>query len=249
MGLYLYCVTRPGNAPGLTFAGICGAEVRGLALAGFSVWAETAQRRPDASLETVRGHHRVVERAAEGGPVLPLRFGQLVSDAGEVDAALQRRRDEYEEALDRVEGAVEVGLRLVDPDASATPEPAAAAARAGPGGEPSGGRGRAYLEALRERERSRVRRLRRGEELARALADDLGPVLREERIGEPPGPGDLVTVAHLLAREDVERHADVVRAFQERHPELRIVTSGPWPPYSFTPGETNDDGATGREEP
>lgn len=250
MGLYLYGVTPPDNAPGPTLAGLGGTEVRCLEIAGLGIWAETMERKPQAALESVRDHHRVVAAAADGGPVLPLRFGQWVSDANAVEETLARRRREFEDALERVEGAVELGLRIVDPDLPRAREPAAAAA--GAGGEdseaPSPGKGRIYLEALRERERTRAQRRHRGEELARELSEELDAVLRGERIvASPSDEGNLVTLAHLVRREDLEEHEETVRRFRERHPRLRVVSSGPWPPYSFTPGEmgldpTGEDG-------
>lgn len=249
MGLYLYGVTRSDNAPGPTLAGMGGREVRLLELAGLAVWAEEMQRMPEASLESVREHHRVVEAAAGGGPVLPLRFGQWVPGAEAVEETLARRRSAYEDALDRVEGAVELGIRIVDPDLRAPREPAAAAAAAADqeDAEPrSPGRGRAYLEALRKRERTRAERRRRGDELARELSAELGSLLRGERIEGPSGKGDLVTLAHLIRLEDRKRHEQAVRGFRERHPRLRVVASGPWPPYSFTPGE-EDPATTGED--
>lgn len=244
MGLYLYGVTRPDNAPGPTLAGMGGTEVRRLEIAGLGIWAETMERKPEAALESVRDHHRVVAAAADGGPVLPLRFGQWVPDASAVEETLDRRRRAYEEALDRVEGAVEVGLRIVDPDLPSAREAAAVAAGAGADDSqaPSPGKGRAYLEALRERERKRAERRRRGEELARELSEELDLVLRGERIVESPSDeGSLVSLAHLVRREDLERHEKEVRRFRKRHPRLQVVSSGPWPPYSFTPGEMGLD--------
>lgn len=250
MGLYLYGVTRPGNAPGPTLAGMGGTEVGFLRLAGLSVWTEAMEHEPEASLEAVRNHHRVVEAAAGGGPVLPLRFGQWVPDAAAVEEALGPRRNAYEDALERVEGAVEIGLRILDPDLPPAREPLAAQTGPGDGEASAPGRGRAYLEALRERERSRSERHRRGRELAREISTELGALLRGERIEGPSGEGDLVSVAHLVRRDDLERHENAVRGFRERHPRLRVVTSGPWPPYSFTPGETDPgDARKGDGEP
>ena len=237
-GYYLYCVTRPDNAPGPTLAGMSGNEVRSLGREGLVLWAEPADRRPEVTVETIRTHHRVVEAAAAEGPVLPLRFGQWVEDAGAAEEALSRSGDLYREGLERVEGAVEVGVRIGDPDARPLPEPASAVeSRAGGDGNAAPGRGRAYLEALRERERERDRREERGRSLARELAAELGPVVRAERLGTPEAEGDLVSVAHLVDREDLDRHEEAVEDFRQRHPGLRIVRNGPWPPYSFTPGD------------
>lgn len=249
MGLYLYCVTRPDTSPGPTLAGIQGGPVHMLEVEGLSVWFEEVDRRPDPSLRAVRAHHGVVQAATEGGPALPLRFGQWVGEADEVRTAIARGRARYDEALDRVEGAVEIGVRILDPEPGRDRESPSGVepAHRNAGDPPGGGAGRAYLEALRRRERRRVERRRRGEAVARELAGELGSLVRDERIDGPSAEGELVRIAHLVGHEDVERHAERVRALRERHPGLTIVTSGPWPPYSFTPQD--GDGADAVETP
>ena len=39
--------------------------------------------------------------------------------------------------------------------------------------------------------------------------------------------------AYLVSSENVDAFRDAVRRLQDEHPELTIVCTGPWPPYSF----------------
>ena len=39
--------------------------------------------------------------------------------------------------------------------------------------------------------------------------------------------------AYLVPAEQVEEFREAVRRIQDEHPELTIVCTGPWPPYSF----------------
>src|SRR5438128_2353383 len=56
-------------------------------------------------------HEAVVEAAMERGPVLPMRYGSVVDD---VTGFLATRYDELAASLDRVRGAVEMGVRIVE---------------------------------------------------------------------------------------------------------------------------------------
>ena len=67
---------------------------------------------PAAADERSLWHHEaVVEAAMRRGPVLPMRFGSVVDD---VTGFLAARHDELAAGLDRVRGAVEMGVRIVD---------------------------------------------------------------------------------------------------------------------------------------
>jgi hypothetical protein len=64
------------------------------------------------------------------------------------------------------------------------------------------------------------------------LRDELGPRARDvavARRGTPPRDD----VGFLVARSDVERFTGEVQRFVDRHPELTVLCTGPWAPYSF----------------
>jgi hypothetical protein len=50
-----------------------------------------------------------------------------------------------------------------------------------------------------------------------------------------PGP-ELLRAAYLVDRSAVERFVSLVRRLQRDHPELDLLCTGPWPPYSFAEG-------------
>jgi hypothetical protein len=63
-------------------------------------------------------HEQVVEAAMARGPVLPMRFGSVVDD---ITGFLAARHDEFAAALDRVRGAVELGVRVIVPEVESEP--------------------------------------------------------------------------------------------------------------------------------
>jgi hypothetical protein len=48
------------------------------------------------------------------------------------------------------------------------------------------------------------------------------------------GGAELLRAAYLVDRGAVEEFVAAVRRLQHRHPELAVVCTGPWPPFSFT---------------
>ena len=47
----------------------------------------------------------------------------------------------------------------------------------------------------------------------------------------------LLSAAYLVPEDGVAAFRDLVERLQKAHPELGIVCTGPWPPYSFATAE------------
>jgi len=223
MGLYVYCFTPAGHGPGPDIAGVAGNPVSLLASGKLALWVDLRESVPDATLRSVKAHHAVVEAAWSTSPAcLPARFGQWFHGHDALEESLAEKRPALEQALARVEGAAEHGVRIADPRASTSDEAHV----------PSG---RAYLELLRQQASVREERDRRGEALGVELEAALGDAVREQRSEPLPTRHGLLSVSHLVPRERQQDYVERLGAFRGRHPELRFLTSGPWPPYSFAP--------------
>jgi hypothetical protein len=219
MGLYLYCIGAPDHPRPEAVEGVASAPVRALDSSGFRLWVSPMDRVPPPSMERLREHNAVLEAAIRSSTPLPMRYGQWFSDDAGLAASLERRRSDLNRSLDRVQGALEHGVRIFD---AAAPEPAA----------PDRSSGRAYLEALARREAAAASDRRRGETIAAELRDHLGPLVRLGTV-RPAGDRGLVAIAHLVDRHDTRAYSERLDAFPGRHPGLRFVRSGPWPPYGF----------------
>lgn len=229
MGVYLYCVAPAGVTPPATLTGMAGAPVDAVEVAALACWVSVLDAPPHASVEAVRAHNGVVAAALCQATPLPVRFGQWLESREALTERIADRAAQYHAALERVAGAVEYGLRVVDPAARA-PVP-------GPEARESG---TSYLRALAERETRERAALARGRELADGIAALLGSLVRQQRV-EPPGPGrGLLGMAHLVAVRDRDAYRAGVEEARRRWPSLRFLTSGPWPPYSFA-GEQETD--------
>lgn len=245
-GLWLHAVTRgtpPGALAGVT--GIGGAAVRTIAggdlvavvspvdLAEFGEAALRRNLEDLAWLEGVaRSHHAAVAAAGRLGAVVPATLATVYRDDAGVRAMLERRRADLDAVLERIDGRTEWGVK-----AYAEPAPAPATATdARPG--------LAYLQRRRAELAADDERLRRASGGAEAVHAALAG--RAEAARQHP-PQDrrltgraepmVLNGAYLVGAENSRRFTDAVRTQAQRHAELRLEVTGPWPPYSFASAE------------
>ncbi|MGR6322444.1 GvpL/GvpF family gas vesicle protein [Micromonospora soli] len=245
-GVWLHGVVAgdgPATPTGIT--GIAGTPVRALAAAGLvavvsdaplTEYGEEALRRNLEDLawleRAARAHHAVVAALSRSGAVVPARLATVHRDDDRVTRVLVERHDELAGTLARLSGREEWGVKgYVVP--GATPR------RGDPAGE-GGGAGAAYL-------RRRKAQLTAREEGQRVAADAAAAVHtalaghaaaarrhapQDRRLSGAPT-AMVLNGAYLVDRDRLDGFAVLVRELADRHPELRLEPTGPWPPYSF----------------
>ena len=218
--LYVYGISDSPKAPpvlGLRDAPLSVSGQDGL----FAVWSEHDDVPFEADETTLWEHERVVEALLELGTVLPMRFGSSVRDRDALVGLLAERRAEFEIALERVRGAVEIGVRALIRAESSEPTPALVGAD-----RP----GTAYML-------SRLNDEKRSAAIAARIHEPLVALSRASASRKTSLSGDVNT-AYLVAREDVDPFRATVEKLDDAVEYATIVCTGPWPPYSFTPGES-----------
>lgn len=221
-GVVLLCILPEGEHPGTEIANSAAWPLEGLTVSPLTLWFRGAPQAPAPSLEDVRAHHRIVAAAWAAHPaVLPVRFGQWFASPGELRAAVEPKLGVWAEALERVRGAGEFSVRLLDP---ALQEPVL----------PEATSGTEYLRAAAARARHRAAVEARGREAAQELARALGGLVKDERVDPVSTPHGLATVAHLVDRTREGEYEAAVDRFAAGRPELRLLRTGPWPAWSFT---------------
>lgn len=193
-------------------------------------------------------HEAVVESLMRERTVLPVRFATLLPTPRHVADLLCRAYRALAEDIARVRGRVEIGMRFLA--ASANDADADRACAAGDSYSARGaGRGCAYLRAKlaglqhrRERRRAELR-------LARRVYDLLASHAEASTLDGDPETAHTISAAFLVPRDGVEVFRRVVGEVAGAHPELALLCTGPWPPYSFvtTGARTNfSDACHGR---
>lgn len=211
--LHMYALVRhPAAMPGVR--GIDDAPLRTSAAAD-GIDAVVSETRPEPSPPTeaaILAHAQVVEAvAAANDSVLPARFSGAIAGDDELRQRLAGRRDQILQALERVDGCVEIGLRVLA-------EPREDRAQAASGSE--------YM-------RRRLDEIARAEQLARNLHEALASAARESSCNVLARRDVVLTGAYLVARADLDDFHTTLREVERNLAGVTLVTTGPWPPYSF----------------
>jgi len=121
-------------------------------------------------------------------------------------------------------------VRMLVPAATDDERPADAP-RAG-----SDATGRRYLErvAARQREERNVRA--RAAVISERVTSAVGELVRAQSFASAGAGSSLVTLSHLVPRENIEAYRSALLRLRREEPALAIMVSGPWAPYSFTEG-------------
>ena len=145
--------------------------------------------------------------------VAPARFGTAFHDEESLQGQLASRAGELTQVLERLEGRVELGVRVITSATGRRPET-------------SEGSGTAFLERRLAERNATVA-------LATAVDDRLArlAVARTSRVLETPSVP--LSACYLVGRESVEEFRAAVAALDGEHEDLTLVCTGPWPPYSF----------------
>jgi Gas vesicle synthesis protein GvpL/GvpF len=200
-------------------SGVEGAAVERRRIAGLElVVSRSPSESAEVTEEAVLTHANVVEELmARSRAVLPARFGRAFRSEEELAEAVQTKASSLEQGLTRVRGCVEFGLRVLGGDS-----------RTEVRAESSG---RDYMRT----------RLAETIERDRLSADIHRPLARLARASARFGgaSGDLLHAAYLVPEEKTNEFRRQVGLIEAGHPELTMVCTGPWPPYTFAEGGSN----------
>lgn len=207
--IHLYAFTNPGlQLPNVP--GIDGGRLEACRVA--DVVAVIGRVEPGGiDREAVIRHGLVVEALREvAEAVLPVRFGERFDDRSVLVAAVGDRAATLRESLVRVRGCAEFGVRMV---ADRNPEQAPATD------------GSAYMQA-------RLASVAEAEAVAAELHEPLARYARASVVS----PGTDYAAAYLVGADERDAFEQTLAGFVAAHPELTVVCTGPWAPYSFAAG-------------
>ncbi len=209
--VHLYAlVDHPARVPDLV--GIAGSQLAAAEADGVDAVYGDVLETAEATEEAVLAHARVVEElAAVNDAVLPARYPGRYDDEAALVAAIRGRAPQLHEALDRIRGCVEMGVRIVRQGA-VEDDPSRS------GGE--------YM-------RRRLAAVHDAEQVAADLDAAVATVTRDSS-RSVTATGDLVlSAAYLLPRGAADSFRTAVETLARDRSDLAYVCVGPWPPYSF----------------
>ena len=234
MSLYVYCLGDDlSEAAFEGLAGVGRARVRVLSLGGLAaVVSEAGDEATVVKEENLLAHNRVNAAALARSTPLPCRFGTRAA-AERLTEYVSTNEAALAAALARERGCVEMSVKLMEKSEAGSQksevESEAAGADAG-----AAGAGTAFLLKKRREILGEEGARRHAEEAAAWLASGVGELAREADARLSPSEAIFVRAAHLVERERVAEYRARLRALAAGRRDLRLLASGPWPPYSFS---------------
>lgn len=242
MKLYLYCLSDNAKIAAIeTTKGLSGACAHIVDLGNIkAVVSDVESHQVKVTRENVLAHERVIDRVMRVTTPLPFRFGAVVT-IEQLQTYVESNEARLRELLDRVRGAVEMSVKIIwDKDAvsrqsaETTSQKTESKQKTASTGDEATGPGLAFLLA-KQREIEGNRELKnRAEEIARWLDQGVTGLVRDKTVSVQPADRMVVSAAYLVERERLAEYRERISSLSRERKELSFLTSGAWPPYSFT---------------
>lgn len=235
--LYVYGIADVLHFETIAEAGHDAADVTPLPCGAFcAAISVMSQCTIEATPQSVWRHESVLARLMQNHTVLPMRFGTVCRDAEALSACLLRSAGRLANDLARLNGKVEMALRIAEDDGNTVSPGECAGSDSVPimanDGELSH-RGAAYLRARLRRYHSDTVRHDRGKRLGELLRQHLHAVADDFVCAAPADASAGFRVSCLVERSRVAAFADALVRFGEDHRRFDVTCTGPWAPYSF----------------
>ena len=182
---------------------------------------------PAAVAENIVQYEQAIERLMAHVTLLPVRFGTCFNGEDGAREALNQNRARLAEGLGAVRGKVEMGVRILSPEPTARPSGTVFV------------RGTDYMRArLAERRQEEERE----QQHLRIAQEALGPAIQHwPNYVQSAIRNGIASFAFLISQNDVDEFRSAIRAAMKIHPELRLLCTGPWPAYHFTPALSHSE--------
>jgi hypothetical protein len=236
MTVYVYGITRvPFELPDV--AGVGGASLRLVRHEDVAAVVSDAGDEPlRATAAGLKAHTKVLDELVAEGTVLPLRFGTVVTDDAAVEDALLRvNAPHLRELLDRLDGHVQLTVKVFNDEDTVLREVVETDGRVSSlwrkvqGLPPEA----AYYDRITLGQEIARALEQRKVEVAQPLYDALVALSAEAQAKEPRQDLMVLDADFLVARSDLEQFDAEVDALAKDRPELEFRYLGPMPAYSF----------------
>jgi hypothetical protein len=235
MRLYAYCVSLAADPePRLSGTGVLGRPVWTLEDGSLrALVSDVGEENVAPTRENALAHARIVERVLAATTPIPFRFGAILSKERLLEH-LRHHEERLRERLLQVRGCVELSVKVLwDPEQvrqAESPAPVVGhvelSEAVGPGAR--------FLAAVREQVEGEEA-LRTAAELVVAwLETAVADLTHEHRNSTSALERLAVRLALLVPRDRMDECRERLRALGDERPDLQLLVSGPWAPYSFS---------------
>ena len=195
-------------------------------------------------IDQLQVYLEVIESFHRRATVIPMRYGSLFEDEFWVVRHLEEQRAHYAKLLEELEDCVEMGIRILNPDAeiSSSPVPHPDSHSAFSTSYPLNP-GRAFLTA----------RKAHYERIERGIGDTSGIIERcrtafaglfvKCEVEMPTFHPPLLSLYYLIPRDFLRNFRRIFRQISAKE-SSKLLMSGPWPPYNFVMSDHPKSGDT-----
>jgi hypothetical protein len=233
MKIYPYClvssrVLLPASIPGLDGRPILQQDIGGLTV----ILSESDAEKVALTRENVLRHDAVVRSVLEHETPLPFRFGHLVT-LEQLTSYIESKSESLQARLQQLRGRVEMSVKIIwnreSKLTNSNPE-----SETVPGNT---GKGVAFLMSKRAEMQEEEALSLGAEAVAAWLKSEISGFVCEERVVLRPTEKLVLSASFLVDASKLEVYKKRTALIKSGRPELHFLTSGPWPPYSFSNNE------------
>ena len=235
MAYLLYGITKDPVVNGGPMTGVKGREisfVTGHGLCAAVSEVDVEEGAPPVAELLVYG--KVVEDLHRLQAVVPMRYGCFLYGISVIREALKERQRQYQALLEKLEGQVEMGIRLLLSQAEATPPQAVPPVN-----------GRNYLTRQRDHYRMRDETTQHHQMLLDRTIQAFSGLYGRQRTETATKNGSVIlSLYFLVPGNKVSLFRETFRRVAEDG-EAKALISGPWPPYNFVATDLAPAGKSG----
>lgn len=239
---YVYCLTRNIESIDAIPPGLGGMKVYQVSLRGLTALVSDVEKtfskssKGDHAETSLLGnpqnalvHHVVVEIASRlCTSLIPCRFGSIIINEEKILSLLRKHHARLEYELARLEGKLEVSVRAVFSGTDAKVVMT----------DSKGLTGNLYLLEKKQRFDAFKELKEKADRFSLKLNEATTPFWTEVKSQKQPInnglPHTLLSLYYLVEREKLSSFKCAYQQFKENWPSLKLLYTGPWPPYSFT---------------
>ncbi len=188
----------------------------------------------DPTRENVLAHERVNEAVMRKHSVIPMSFGTVFKTSQDIVELLRSAYHAFRDVLIKMENKVEFGLKVLwEPNDIIRTIEADDENLRRLSQEISSRRGSTYFARMQYGRLVDTLLQERSGQLVGEIFGALRAVSIASRANKPIGDKMILNAAFLVERARETEFDAQVKAIGERHPDLAIRYTGPWPPYNF----------------
>jgi len=223
MAYLLYAVTKDPVVIGETITGVKGREIS--FVTGHGLCATVSEMSVEDGVPPVAellAYSKVVEDLHRLQAVVPMRYGCFLNGIPVIRDALKERQRQYHALLKKLEGQVEMGIRIL------LPEPAVKSQQ-----EKQPANGCDYLTLRKAHYRMRDETSLHHRMLLEHTIQAFSGLYRQQRTETAGTNGSVIlSLYFLVPGKKVNLFRETFRRVAEEG-DAKALISGPWPPYNF----------------